>query len=283
MQKAGEVKVIHADATYKLIWQGFPVFVVGSTDKNKRFHPFALGVATNEEKEDFKLLFDAIKINIFNLYSQNFKPEVLVCDAAKAIQNAFTEVFGKDVTVRMCWAHAKKKIQLHVEKYTKKTVHRELLADVDSLQAATDSETFELASKAFLKKWDNAFIQYFEEQWLTQNRSWYLGAHMGSPATNNALESHNRVIKDEYTLRERLPLSRFLTVFKWQVDLPHNDWMQGKCNCPAFYKNYMCKHIMGLAIRLKFANPPPEAKNVPIGQKRKRGRPSKSRPALVIQ
>ncbi|KAG7308126.1 hypothetical protein JYU34_006788 [Plutella xylostella] len=51
----------------------------------------------------------------------------------------------------MWWAHAKKKMQLHVEKYTQKTVHRELLADVDSLQAATDSETFELASKAFLK------------------------------------------------------------------------------------------------------------------------------------
>lgn len=71
---------------------------------------------------------------------------------------------------------------------------------------------------------------------------------------------------------------------KWRVDLPHNiDWMHGKCNCPAFYKNYMCKHIIGLAIRLKLANPPPEAKNVLIGQKRKRGRPSKAKPALIIQ
>lgn len=45
----------------------------------------------------------------------------------------------------------------------------------------------ELASKAFLKKWENetAFIQFFTEQWLIQNRNWYLGAHMVSPATND--------------------------------------------------------------------------------------------------
>jgi hypothetical protein len=50
-----------------------------------------------------------------------------------------------------------------------------------------------------------------------------------------------------------------------------------------FYKHYMCKHVMGLAIRLKLTSPPLEAKNVPIGQKRKRGRPTKSKPALIIQ
>jgi hypothetical protein len=45
----------------------------------------------------------------------------------------------------------------------------------------------------------------------------------------------------------------------------------------------MCKRVMGLAIRLKLTSPPLEAKNVPIGQKRKRGRPTKSKPALIIQ
>ncbi|PZC85335.1 hypothetical protein B5X24_HaOG201831 [Helicoverpa armigera] len=80
---------------------------------------------------------------------------------------------------------------------------------------------------------------------------------------------------------------RLVVGTKWRVDLPHNiDWIQkldGKCNCPAFYKNYMCKHIIGLTIGVKLANPPPEAKNLLIGQKRKRGRPSKSKPALIIQ
>jgi hypothetical protein len=44
----------------------------------------------------------------------------------------------------------------------------------------------------------------------------------------------------------------------------------------------MCKHIIGLAIRLKAAKPPPAAKEIPRGQKRKRGRPNKSSKALII-
>jgi hypothetical protein len=44
----------------------------------------------------------------------------------------------------------------------------------------------------------------------------------------------------------------------------------------------MCKHRIGLAIRLKSAKPPPAAKEIPIGQKRKRGRPNKSSKALII-
>lgn len=71
----------------------------------------------------------------------------------------------------------------------------------------------------------------------------------------------------------------------WRVALPTQQtaWVNGKCTCPIFFKNYMCKHIIGLAIRLKYVAPPAEAKNVPIGQKRKRGRPAKARPALIIQ
>ena len=44
----------------------------------------------------------------------------------------------------------------------------------------------------------------------------------------------------------------------------------------------MCKHIIDLAIRLKAAKPPPAAKDIPIDQKRKRGRPNKSSKALII-
>ena len=69
----------------------------------------------------------------------------------------------------------------------------------------------------------------------------------------------------------------------WKVVLPRTVWKKGMCNCPQFFKIYVCKHIIGLAIRLKLATPPLEAKLIPIGQKRKRGRPAKSKPALIIQ
>ena len=48
-----------------------------------------------------------------------------------------------------------------------------------------------------------------------------------------------------------------------------------------FFK-IVCKHIFGVAIRSKKAKVPAEAKDVPIGLKRKRGRPKTARKALLV-
>ena len=73
----------------------------------------------------------------------------------------------------------------------------------------------------------------------------------------------------------------------WIVTLPNNEdmserWKEGKCTCPYFLKKYMCKHLVGLAIRLKYVRPPAAAKDIPIGHKRKRGRPKNASKALII-
>lgn len=69
---------------------------------------------------------------------------------------------------------------------------------------------------------------------------------------------------------------------QWQTYL-EEDWENGRCNCPIFSKVYTCKHVIGIAIRLKFVDPPIEAKAIPIEQKRKPGRPRNTRPALQCQ
>lgn len=69
----------------------------------------------------------------------------------------------------------------------------------------------------------------------------------------------------------------------WCMEMEDIDWKKSKCNCPAFFKNYICKHIVGMAIRLKYCKPPPAAKTVPLGEKRKRGRPAKAKSALLVQ
>ena len=51
---------IHADATYKLVWQGFPVLIVGTTDLDCHFHPFGMAVCANEETQDFKFVFQSL-------------------------------------------------------------------------------------------------------------------------------------------------------------------------------------------------------------------------------
>ena len=70
----------------------------------------------------------------------------------------------------------------------------------------------------------------------------------------------------------------------WCVKMPKDTskWYASKCNCPSFFKKYICKHVVGLAIRLKYTKPPPAARDVPIGAKRKPGRPKKATKALLI-
>ena len=56
------------------------------------------------------------------------------------------------------------------------------------------------------------------------------------------------------------------------------------CTCPSYYKTYLCKHIIGIAIHLKASTKidiPIQAKN--IGSNRKKGRPALAKAALIRQ
>ena len=46
-------------------------------------------------------------------------------------------------------------------------------------------------------------------------------------------------------------------------------------------KVYVYKHLIGMAIRLKLVKPPTAANNVPINEKRPRGRPKVATRALL--
>lgn len=64
--------------------------------------------------------------------------------------------------------------------------------------------------------------------WFSTHSNWYEGCALKTPSHNNALESHNLVIKKEETFRERMPLSRFLqqcieSVEKWSKQYDSND------------------------------------------------------------
>ena len=63
--------------------------------------------------------------------------------------------------------------------------------------------------------------------WLTTHRNWYEGVASYTPSTNNALESVILVLKKKDTFRERLPLSRFLTVAKTTVEKLSNEFKNG--------------------------------------------------------
>jgi hypothetical protein len=368
LSNAINARVIASDATYKIVYQGYPLLMVGTTDYNKTFHHIGIALCTNENTDTFKFLFSTMKTALVKIHNIEMKPDYLIADGADSIKKAFSSVFEGSRTL-MCWAHAIKKMNEKASRFCGEN-HKEIVNDVRQLQMVKDDEAFDKASSLFFEKWskETAFCDYFYNEWFIQHRYWYLGAKTGAvPTTNNALEATNNRFKSEDTLRERIPLNEFKvriieivsawskdyigdnknfahcvtikqedyiaghewakqnkriqkiedtdyvylkipsgnneaiqesntfespTTFddymkmhfgSWSLKLPkHQAWNNGQCDCPAFKKNFICKHLIGVAARLKILKMPGYAKSATIGKKRKRGRPKQARRALLI-
>ena len=50
------------DATYQLVYQGYPVIVAGHVDKNRSFHPICLALSTNENNKDYSFVMSSINV-----------------------------------------------------------------------------------------------------------------------------------------------------------------------------------------------------------------------------
>ncbi|RNA43816.1 hypothetical protein BpHYR1_020666 [Brachionus plicatilis] len=55
-------------------------------------------------------------------------------------------------------------------------------------------------------------------------------------------------------------------------------------SCRWYIKNYICKHLIGISkiLNIPGCEIPLSAKNIPIGEKRKPGRPTKAKQALIV-
>ena len=388
-------KFIHADSTYKLIWNNFPVLICGTSDQDKVFHPFGISVCTNEKDNDFQFMFESLKVGL-QAINQTALPNdgsiSLIADSADAITNGFKAVFSPDTDFkrRMCWFHMKKSVDNYLSILGEKDLQCAVLKDINVLQLATTEQQFCVASRLFFQKYSSnsnsnmkKFLEYFNKEWLVKHVGWYEGYLKDSPSTNNGLESINSTLKKEATFRVRMPMAEFLTtandvVNKWSekrdpysVNHPkvfmqepsittsdftaaynwmtksfviqkncqdtkqffikskhstqvfnntsvkaycdatksssfrsfdeyhsicfsvwhvvfegnsdETNWKMAQCSCPSNQKNYICKHIIGIAARLNFVTIPLLAKLVPIDEKRRRGRPALARKALQLQ
>ena len=60
--------MLQVDATFKLNWNELPVLVFGSSDSNRRFHPYGIAViGTNETASSYITLFQTIKECVFSV------------------------------------------------------------------------------------------------------------------------------------------------------------------------------------------------------------------------
>ncbi|OXA42198.1 hypothetical protein Fcan01_23227 [Folsomia candida] len=373
---------LHADGTYKLVWENFPVLVLGTSDKNRNFHPISIAVSTGETEQDYGNIFRILASSCGTKY----EPKVLIADSAEAITNGFESVFGSNFVRVYCWYHVSAKIKDRLKQIECPETRRELKSDIDLLQLAEDKLDFDAAVHLFRQKWSGVdavknFVGYFIGEYIDQRCGWYEGTAPGFPSTNNGLESINGLIKRQGTLRKRLPLGEFVnciskllsgwsserdpqlpdykrfrlepvitiaamtdaynwlkdtsrpstrqkkindTIIKffvpakgtrsldekdianyiqltekkswrkfetyrktkeklWVIEYDIINWMQSRCNCPMFKKQHICKHLIGLAANRKDFNISDACKNVPIGIKRRPGRPKQCKQALIVE
>lgn len=203
------------DATYKLNWQGFPLMVLGTVDRAKRFHPFAYACCSHEKQEDYKFVFQSIKDAIKTHLKRNFQPNKLIADGADQIRNAFYEVFASAELDIMCFAHVIRNCRKRP--FTSKNNKELILDDIRKIQSAPNRPSFNMMTNLFCEKWEqieSEFVTYFNKEWLGVHCNWFEGAADYTASTNNAQESHNAVIKRKVTLRRRLPMNQFLVCLR---------------------------------------------------------------------
>ena len=64
------------------------------------------------------------------------------------------------------------------------------------------------------------------------------------------------------------------------IKLDKENWVNSKCSCGWYSKNYNCFHLIVVAVNQKLVQIPIEFKDVPIERKAKRGRKAKAKQAL---
>ncbi|CAF1274703.1 unnamed protein product [Adineta steineri] len=159
---------------------------------------------------------------------------------------------------------------------------QEQRASIDRDSSSVNSKQFATEPTITLQLWTSSY------QWAKSNKNiicissdstkiYYIPAHH--------LQSVSQADLNRYKKQKFTTFNLFKKSFDiWCLEMENDShWKRSKCNCPAFMKNFICKHVAGMSIRLKYCKPSAAAKTIPIGEKRKRGRPSKARPALLVQ
>lgn len=139
-------------------------------------------------------------------------------------------------------------------------------------------KNFSVKPTVTLKEWTESYHWALQNKKIIKADNTYYVCSSNSNYKNITLELVTKYINEDWATFEDFEQG-FYGIWAFSIDA---DISKCNCTCPIFQKNYKCKHTLGLLIRLKKIELPEEAKCIPLGQKRKRGRPSKAKKALII-
>jgi hypothetical protein len=79
-----------ADSSYKLNFQGFPVFLVGVNDMRRVFRSTSLSICSGETADDYAFVYRCVNSMIDKFFYggiPTYSPTTLIADEAEAITN----------------------------------------------------------------------------------------------------------------------------------------------------------------------------------------------------
>lgn len=177
LQNARGRKNVCADGTYKIVWEEFPLIIVGTIDRMRKFHMLALCLTSNERQSEYSFVFKTLAKATKEHVNVIFEPEILISDAAFAIRNAFYASFTSAKHNVICWAH----IARHIDdfKFRSPDNKEQIKADIRIIQTSPNKERFEQSCDLFINKYkgiEPEFCTYVQRTWFGKNsQNWYTG------------------------------------------------------------------------------------------------------------
>lgn len=207
--------------------------VLGSSDKNRQFHGRIIAVGPSETAMFYE---DVLRV----LADRGYSPNVILADGSAAITKAVKAVFPHAKRA-MCYAHLDRQVRKRLRGLPER-LRTAILSDIELLRYARTEREFERRKKTsqhalfhptrsvsggMLSSWPRAardFADYFRKTWLDSDLGLWFEAATGHCSTNNGLERENRFLKDNFSLRRKLPfadyLSLMLKVVRYWTGLP---------------------------------------------------------------
>ncbi|RLN73455.1 hypothetical protein BBJ28_00007748 [Nothophytophthora sp. Chile5] len=218
LMRPPETFVLHVDATYKLNYRGYPVLVVGVSDRSRGFHLVAMFIVSGETQAIVQPTLKALSRLYCCLSGRELVTQYAMADADQAQYNAVNAVFGGNPQFRslMCFFHVMEKLYRAINAFSS-DVNSTIVRDMYNLHFARSEIVFVRMRDDVLRRLLSVpqlveFAQYMSGQWLKGRYStWQLYATpSGFAATNNPVETFIAVLKRDYTLRRRLKMGALL-------------------------------------------------------------------------
>ena len=187
---------VHTGGTYKCVYQGYPVLMVGSTDKTKVFHPFGQALVHKETSQEYQFIHKSImtlvqKVHYFyfvhvttlnltfcSLYtlhflftlSLTFNPSILVADGAAEKRNGLKDAYFQIESRVMCSIHMLRNVDKRL-KSVNESQRESLRLDILIIQLARDKSFKEddlqynrLPLGKFLERCDNIVNKWSKQR-----------------------------------------------------------------------------------------------------------------------